>query len=88
MASPWAKEVSGPTRIWVDNKAVIAASSNTGISGRTKHMDVRCRFVQDYHAKRIIRLDYVRSSQNLADLFTKPLPEGQFLELRASLNMV
>ena len=52
------------------------------MSQRTKHIDIKYRFIQDEQKKGTIQLQYVPSEDNLADIFTKPLAINKFRKLR------
>jgi hypothetical protein len=61
--------------IAVDNQGAIdLALSQTSQNGfRTKHMDLRLHFVRDLIHDKVIRLQFVSSSQNTSDYLTKPV---------------
>ena len=64
-----------------DNEGAIAIATNSrGMSGRTKHVEVRNFFVRDHVSNREIQVLPVPSEENLADLMTKAL--GAVLYLR------
>ena len=71
-----------PIIMQVDNKAAIAFSDNSAFKTKLKHIDVRQKWVQTLRDKDIIDTKYVRSEDNLADLFTKILDEHTFTKLR------
>ena len=48
-------------------------SDNISVSQRTKHVDVRYRFVQQFTMEGFIKVVFVRTDENDADLFTKNL---------------
>ena len=54
---------------------------------QTKHIDIKHHFIRDHVAKGNIELNYVESKSNLADIFTKPLPEAEFSSLRRQLGL-
>lgn len=56
-----------------DNKGAIALTEKVGYSPRSKHIDIRYHFVRDLVERNMIKLEFVSSKENLADLFTKPL---------------
>jgi hypothetical protein len=45
-------------------------------------------FLRDHVAKNDISLEGVRSENQLADIFTKPLDEATFCRLRSELNVL
>ena len=55
---------------------------------RTKHIDIRHHFLRDHVAKNDISLESVRTEDQLADIFTKPLDEARFCKLRNELNVL
>ena len=48
-------------------------SGNISVSQRTKHVDVRFRFVQQFTIEGFIKVIFVRTDENDVDLFTKNL---------------
>ena len=71
-----------PTPIGEDNRTCIAWSEGSvGGSDRAKHIDLRKQFVHEAVLANHIKLEAVRSSDNLADLFTKPVPRASFESL-------
>jgi hypothetical protein len=54
----------------------------------TKHIDIRHHFLRNHVARDDISLCGVRSEDQLADIFTKPLDESTFCRLRSELNVL
>ena len=68
-----------PTLIWEDNKAaIIVAESEASSASRCKHIDVRFRFIAEALKERAVRVRYVASAENYADIMTKPLVHAKF----------
>nr|GEW65968.1 retrovirus-related Pol polyprotein from transposon TNT 1-94 [Tanacetum cinerariifolium] len=74
--------------IYCDSKSAIAISCNPVQHTRTKHIDVRYHFIKDHVAKGTIELYFVGTEYQLADLFTKSLPEARFKFLVDKLGMM
>jgi hypothetical protein len=55
---------------------------------RTKLKDIRHHFLRDHAIKGDIVISHVRTNEQLADIFTKPLDEKRFWELRSELNII
>jgi hypothetical protein len=60
-----------PVTIKVDNMGAIFMSKNATSSSRTRHMDVKWRFVNDLSDDQVIELVFVRSEDNWSDMQTK-----------------
>nr|GEW99137.1 Gag-Pol polyprotein [Tanacetum cinerariifolium] len=73
--------------MYCDSKAAIAISYNPVQHSRTKHIDVRYHFIKEKVEKGIVELFFVGTEYQLADLFTKALPEGRFKYLVRRLGM-
>jgi hypothetical protein len=71
-----------------DNKSAIKLANNSVQHSRTKHIDIRHHFLRDHEAKRDIALSHVSIERQLADIFTKPLDEQKFCDLRSELNIL
>ncbi|GJT07487.1 retrovirus-related pol polyprotein from transposon TNT 1-94 [Tanacetum coccineum] len=73
--------------MYCDSKAAIAISYNPVQHSCIKHIDVRYHFIKEHVEKGIVELFFVRTEYQLADLFTKALPEDRFKYLVRQLGM-
>nr|GEV94216.1 ribonuclease H [Tanacetum cinerariifolium] len=64
--------------MYCDSKAAIAISCNPVQHSCTKHIDVRYHFIKEKVEKGSVELFFVGTEYQLADLFTKALPEERF----------
>jgi hypothetical protein len=55
---------------------------------RTKHIDIWHHFLRDHAIKGDIIISHVQTNEQLADIFTKPLDEKRFQELRSELDII
>jgi hypothetical protein len=67
-----------PTPIFCDNNGMITLSKNTIYHPRTKHIDIQYHYIRELLECRSITLIQVNTTENVADIFTKPLPHLQF----------
>ena len=74
--------IFNPIIIFEDNKACIDYTKNSTNHPRTKHIDTKYHFIRDLVQQDIIKLEPVKSADNIADIFTKPLATQSFLYLR------
>ena len=61
-----------------DNHSAIKIGKNPVQHSCSKHIDVRHHFLRDHEAKGDILLTDVRSEDQLADIFTKPVDKDTF----------
>ena len=74
-----------PIIIRVDNIGTINLAKNQVLSNMTKHIRIRYHFVREYIKDGIIKIIFVRSKDNDADIFTKNLPKELFNKQRESV---
>ena len=74
--------------ILCDNTSTISLAMNPVQHTRTKHIDVRHHFIRDHVQKKDVKVQFVPTQQQLADIFTKPLGTDQFIFIRGDLGMV
>ena len=70
---PLACENSNKVSIHCDSQATLARAYSEVYNGKSRHISLRHEYVRKLIKDGIISLMFVRSSYNLADLFTKPL---------------
>ncbi|XP_074318476.1 secreted RxLR effector protein 161-like [Silene latifolia] len=77
-----------PTLLYEDNARCIAQLKEGYIKGdRTKHISPKFFFTHDLQKSGDINVQQIRSSENLADLFTKALPTTTFKKLLHQLGL-
>ena len=74
--------VKSPSILYVDNQSAIKISENDTEHDRTKHIDIRYYFIRDLITNGEIKLHWVSTAEQLADIFTKPLGGTIFTNLR------
>ena len=77
-----------PTEIHVDNKSAIALAKNPVYHDRSKHIDTRYHYIRECITKQDVKLEYVKSQDQIADIFTKPLKKEDFIRLRNALGII
>jgi len=60
--------------ICADNSGSIANSTTEKNHRRTKHIDIRHHFIKEHVKLGNVRFQYIPTTENTADLLTKPLP--------------
>jgi hypothetical protein len=73
------------SEVFGDNQSAIAVTKN-GIKGeRTKHVDVKYHFVTETVERGDVRLKWIPTAEQQADIFTKALAQPIFEQLRSQL---
>lgn len=67
----------------VDNQSSIKIAENGVGRQRTKHIDVRAKWITNEIEKKTIALSHITGNENPADIFTKPLQKQQFEKNRS-----
>lgn len=77
-----------PITIFEDNNSCISIANNPTNHKRSKHIDIKYHFTREQIVNKIIKLEYISTGNQLADIFTKMVPTAKFLELRRKLNLI
>jgi histone deacetylase 1/2 len=78
---------SRPPVLWCDNIGATYLSSNPVFHARTKHIEVDFHFVRERVAQKLLQIKFISSKDQLADIFTKPLPLPLFQTCKYNLNL-
>ena len=74
--------ITGSAILAVDNTAAIDVANDYGVSARTKHFERVMHFLRETVCDLRVKMVYVSTVNQLADLFTKPLDKTTFIHLR------
>ena len=68
-------------RTFEDNMSCLKMATNNKTRPRTKHLSIRLHHFRSHIVRKIITIEHVSTKEQLADIFTKPLPRDQFRKL-------
>ena len=71
-----------------DNTSAINLTKNPVQHSRTKHIEIRHHFIRDHVEKGDVVIEFVETSKQLADIFTKPLCKESFFNIRNELGIL
>jgi hypothetical protein len=67
-----------PVRVFVDNQSTVAIAKDVAGQQRTKHIDVRHKWLSEQHESGKIKVEFVPGDEQKADMLTKPLHKTKF----------
>jgi hypothetical protein len=81
-------EYDEPIPIYFDNTSTISISKNLVMHSKTKQIPIMYHFLWEQIAEKNIRVEYVGTKEQVADIFRKPLPWEVFEYLRQRLRLI
>ena len=82
------KKQQGSTTIYCDNTSAIALSKNSVFHQKRKHIDTRYHFIRELVSNGEVHLKPCRTSDQLVDIFMKPLAVDLFEFHKRNLGVV
>jgi hypothetical protein len=67
-----------PITIHCDNTSAISVSKNLVLHSKTKHIPIKYHFLREQVTNRVVQLNYIPSTEQIVDIFTKPLARDSF----------
>ena len=78
-----------PSMVLIDNMGLKFTVTNPDTNQqRSRHLDMRLFKIRDYIKGQCARVVHIDTTDNIADMFTKPLPKSTFLGFRKLLMTV
>ena len=77
--------LSLPLMLWCDNVSALALASNPIFHARTKHIEADYHFIREKVLGKELKLNFISTLNQLADIFTKALSSPWFLDLAHKL---
>jgi hypothetical protein len=79
---------TAPIPIHCDNTSAISVSKNPVLQSKTKHIPIKYHFLREQVTNQIVRVPYIPTSEQIANIFTKPLAKTPFEYLRQKLAVI
>ena len=74
--------------LWCDNLGATYLAANPVFHARAKHIEIDFHFVRERVARKQLQVRFISTHDQLADGFTKALPQRKFAEFKRNLNLV
>jgi hypothetical protein len=81
-------EYDDPIPIYYDNTSAISISNNPVMHSNTKHIPIKYHFLWEQVIENNNRVEYVGTKEQVADIFTKPLPREAFEYLHHKIRVI
>jgi hypothetical protein len=76
------------TCIWCDNQSCVKLTENPVFHDKSKHIEIRYHYIRDMVQRGAVKLQYVATDEQIADVLTKPLSRVKFVYFRDKLGVV
>ena len=77
-----------PATIQVDSQGALDLANSSKHHDQTKHIDIKHHFIRDTIEKKLIDLTRIPSTEQTADILTKPLARARFEEHRRGMGII
>jgi hypothetical protein len=79
---------TAPIPIHCDNTSAISVSKNPVFHSKTKHIPIKYHFLREQVTNQIVQVHDIPTTEQIADIFTKPLAKTTFEYLRQKLGVI
>ena len=76
------------TCIYCDNQSCIKLSENPVFHDKSKHIEIKYQYIRDMMEKGVVKLQYIATDEQIADILTKPLSRVKLQYFRDKLGVV
>ena len=81
------EEVTKHVILYCDNTSAINISKNPVMHAKTNHLAIKYHYVRELVEDKQVKMEYINWKEQIADIFTKPLPKDAFEYLRGKLGV-
>ncbi|KAK8664822.1 hypothetical protein V6N13_084595 [Hibiscus sabdariffa] len=78
----------GKPTIWCDNTSTVSMSANPTHHAKVKHVEIDLHFVREKVLSGQLLVNFVPSTEQYADILTKPIPPSLFGQMRKRLGII
>ena len=74
-------------KMYIDSKSIMTLAKNLVYHEKSKHINIQFYFIREHVKKKYVGLTYVKTHDQVADIFIKPLVVDPFYKLKNLLGM-
>lgn len=87
MLTEFGIQQSAPAEAYCDNLSAVHLTANPFLHKQTKHFETHYHYANERVAKGLLVVRHIPSTQQIIDIFTKPLPIKIYCDLRFKLGV-
>ena len=81
------EEITKLVILYCDNTSAINISKNLVMHAKTKHIAIKYHYVRELIEDKQVKMEYINSKEQIANIFKKPLPKDAFEYFRGKLGV-
>ena len=74
--------------VYIDNHSCVKLSKNPVFHDKSKHIEIKYHYIMNMAQKGAVKLQYVATEEQIADVLTKPLARLKFEYFREKLGVL
>ena len=82
------ERIIDPVTLYCDNTSAINILKNPMMHTKTKHISIKYHYVRELVQDKEVKMEYIHTTEKIADIFTKALPKDAHEYLRGKLGVI
>ena len=82
------EDIAELVTLYCDNTRAINISKNLVMYTKTKHIAIKYHYVRELVQDKEVKMEYVHTKEQIADIFTKALPKDTHEYLRGEIGVI
>lgn len=82
------EEITEPVIFYCDNTSAINILKNHVMHTKTKHIAIMYHYLRELVQEKEVKMEYVNTKEQIADIFTKALPKDAHEYLRGKIGVI
>ena len=82
------EEITKSVIFYCDNTSTTNISKNLVMHTKTKNIAIKYHYLRELVQDKEVKMKYVNTKEQIANIFTKPLPKGAHEYLRGKLGVI